>query len=81
MLDKSIQNWHHFPGGILARTARDADYIYQYLTLVRYSRSYLRSIEVHDLRRYKVVRKAGKVLAALKLSATEKEFIFPFHLN
>lgn len=81
MLDKSIQNWHHFPGGIMARTARDADYIYQYLTLVRYSRSYLKSMEIHDFQRYKVVRKAGKVFAALQLTADEREFIFPFHLN
>jgi hypothetical protein len=67
--------WLHYVKNIIATDIHSAVFLASYLLYSGLSRDYTSSLEVIDLQRYKVVRKAAKVYAALN-KKHEMPFIF-----
>lgn len=57
--------WSHYPGSILAADADSADFLGFYLRYIRIKRSYVHSMEVIDLQKYKVHKTPRKVRQAI----------------
>ena len=63
--EKHNKVWIHFRTDILATGWQEGDYLAQYIRTSAISKSYLTSLEVIDLQRYKIITRKVKVKVAL----------------
>jgi len=67
--------WLHYVKNIIAADIPSAVFLASYLRYTGVTRKYTSSLEVIDLQRYKIIKKAGKVYASLR-ERTNIPFVF-----
>ena len=60
------KTWFHYVKNILSTDASSAVFLASYLQYLNISKNYTSSLEVIDIQKYKVIKKANKVRAALR---------------
>lgn len=81
MYFKKEKYWKCFGEDTLAVYHGDAQFLRRFLKQATLSKSYLKSYEVVDVQKYRLVKSQRKVAALLKLKPAEQYFIFPVNLN
>jgi hypothetical protein len=72
--------WLHYVKNIIAADVPSAVFLASYLRYTGISKDYTSSLEVIDLQKYKVIRKADKVKIALR-SRSQIPFVFVIGKN
>lgn len=67
--------WIHYIKNIIAADLSSAVFLASYMRRCNMNKSYVNSLEVIDLQRYRMIKKANKVRAALN-EAVHTPFIF-----
>jgi hypothetical protein len=75
MLQGQDKKWIHYVKDIIAVDVYSAVFLASYMRYSSLNRSYVPSLEAIDLQHYKVIKKSGKLLNAIKKSASTP-FIF-----
>jgi len=72
--------WFQFRKDIIASDIQEGAFLADYLRFLAVTRTYIHTIEVADLQRYKMLKQPQKVKNALT-GSFDMPFIFPLHKN
>jgi hypothetical protein len=72
--------WLHYIKDIMAADVYSAVFLASYLRYTSMSKSYIATMEIIDLQKYKIITQKNKVRKALK-ERKDVPFVFPFYKN
>ncbi len=80
MWSKKDKVWMHYIHDIIATDVASGVFLAHFLRQARLVRSYAPALEIVDLQRYRIIRKANKVLSLLP-EVNTKSFVFVIGKN
>lgn len=73
--------WQGFPNDVFAIGKQDALLLSNFLKFTQENMLHLKTFEVIDIRRYRLITKKSKVAQILNLPSSELSFLFPVNKN